>query len=459
MNETLRSALTDFYLEAVSFLRARLTESVPDQYQTSRWHDVESEMLDKFRLAHGVLERRLWKPEVREELTSLRSWRIAKSILLEDPTVTGGGVLSAESYLRQFVPTPEEVEQGGYERLGVLLDHMTHPQGQYQTVWPIPGLCLGGDPVQLEADLELGPMRADEIAVAMTKGMLEYDYVYRDGNGFLFADMERSDAPCCLRYQGKANLMGEDSLDRLLLETIEEVLLLAFTITLPIAGCFQGSKHPLMGDDSGLYAVFRPGKMMRFPTKVGTDELELRQKIRDLWTQICAIRTSRKHAGLRLALRRMRFQSARERPEDEILDLMIAAEAFYLSDSGKSEYRGELRYRLSLRTAVFADLVDLEISGKHLPDNIQTILKSRIAISKLMRSAYDHRSAIAHGSTAVADPWVRTIAVGKYSHISLTELVQGVRVLLASACRTALGITASGSPWPLADWDLLVIND
>ncbi|MFH1747646.1 MAG: hypothetical protein ABIG44_11440 [Planctomycetota bacterium] len=87
---------------------------------------------------------------------------------------------------------------------------------------------------------------------------------------------------------------------------------------------------------------------------------------------------------LDVAIRRFDDAIHRARPEDGLLDLMIAAEALFLSDIHNAKERGELRYRLSLRAAVFLT----EEGGD------STI------IYNLFRKAYDNRSAIVHGDTA-----------------------------------------------------------
>ena len=87
------------------------------------------------------------------------------------------------------------------------------------------------------------------------------------------------------------------------------------------------------------------------------------------------------------AVRRFSYASERDRPDDQLVDLMIAAESIFLSDSGAPEGRGELRYRLALRAAFFID--SKEYSKKEL--------------YRHMRRAYDARSALVHGAVEL-DP-------------------------------------------------------
>ncbi len=83
---------------------------------------------------------------------------------------------------------------------------------------------------------------------------------------------------------------------------------------------------------------------------------------------------------LNVAIRRFSQASERKNIEDEIIDLMISAEAIFLgSDSSNS---GELKYRLSHRAAMFIEE----------EPNLQKY------IFKFMKKAYDIRSKIIHGA-------------------------------------------------------------
>ncbi len=68
------------------------------------------------------------------------------------------------------------------------------------------------------------------------------------------------------------------------------------------------------------------------------------------------------------------------RRADRIVDLVIAAESLFLGDLGVQD-RGELRFRFALRAAKF---IEHPSYGEH-------------DIFRVMRRAYDARSAIVHG--------------------------------------------------------------
>lgn len=85
---------------------------------------------------------------------------------------------------------------------------------------------------------------------------------------------------------------------------------------------------------------------------------------------------------LNVALRRFSISTGRDDIEDKIIDLMICAEAIFLSSEG-NEVQGELSYRLSHRASMF-----IEDRSKNPKD-----------IFKFMKDAYTARSKIVHGAT------------------------------------------------------------
>ena len=83
---------------------------------------------------------------------------------------------------------------------------------------------------------------------------------------------------------------------------------------------------------------------------------------------------------LSVAIRRFSQANERDNVEDEIIDLMISAEALFLSSSGSVS--GELQYRLSHRAAMY----------------IEKEVKLQKYVFNFMQEAYKVRSKIVHGS-------------------------------------------------------------
>lgn len=81
-----------------------------------------------------------------------------------------------------------------------------------------------------------------------------------------------------------------------------------------------------------------------------------------------------------VGIRRFSQSNERDNIEDRIIDIMISAEAIFLSSGGS--FQGELKYRLSHRAAMF----------------IETDVERQKYVFDFMQKAYDVRSSIVHGS-------------------------------------------------------------
>ncbi len=121
---------------------------------------------------------------------------------------------------------------------------------------------------------------------------------------------------------------------------------------------------------------------------------------------------------------------------------MIAAEALYLTDVGNEAERGELRYRLALRAALYSGLTREAEVGYTARE-----------VLGIMKSAYDARSAIAHGGTPKpGDMKVRG------QRVSLGELAKAAKSVITAGCRAALAKAVSPEGgWP-PDWDGLALG-
>ena len=98
----------------------------------------------------------------------------------------------------------------------------------------------------------------------------------------------------------------------------------------------------------------------------------------DLARYWAALRETQAQGAPSLALRRLRDAAERRRDADRILDLVIAAEAFFLPADGDHT---ELKFRSSLHAAFY----------------LETELARRRIVYRTVGAAYDMRSTIAHG--------------------------------------------------------------
>lgn len=126
---------------------------------------------------------------------------------------------------------------------------------------------------------------------------------------------------------------------------------------------------------------------------------------------------------LRIAFRRFRDSSLRERDEDSIIDLMIAAEALFTKDSNS-----EMTFRLSTRAARF---LGVDAADRHIA-------------YQLFKRAYDRRSKIVHGVEVPIDEEL------------LDQLSERMR---AAIKRVTFDISdGTAPPGDIADWDALLLD-
>lgn len=173
---------------------------------------------------------------------------------------------------------------------------------------------------------------------------------------------------------------------------------------------------PLFGWHAGEPYVLADGELPHF---------------RDFWTAFNKVHARPVISG---ALRRFSFAADRSLPDDEIVDLMIAAESFFLSEMDE-KYRGELRFRLATRAASL----------------LGTTLDERVRLFKFMRRAYDARSVIVHGGVPSQEDLRRLNGVCGSVH----EFADDLEDALREALQTAIHLLASGEPFP-PDWEKLM---
>jgi hypothetical protein len=142
-------------------------------------------------------------------------------------------------------------------------------------------------------------------------------------------------------------------------------------------------------------------------------------------------------AVLANAVRRFRYASEHDRPDDRLVDLMIAAESLFLGGEDDPANRGELRYRLALRAAFFIDSREY----------------SRREVFNHMRRAYDNCNAIVLGR---GEPRPQGLKAPNNDPISLYEFSELTAGLLRIALRKGINV-ASGTNGPLLDWNALII--
>jgi hypothetical protein len=133
-------------------------------------------------------------------------------------------------------------------------------------------------------------------------------------------------------------------------------------------------------------------------------------------------------------LRRLSYQAHRRRIEDEMVDIMVAAEALYLSGSETQQ----LGFRLALRASALGNPDELGMTRREVFD--------------LMKVAYIIRSKIVHGDV----PKRKDLKL-KGAPVSLHDFFQATEGVVRQGLSGALSqATGSKGKWP-PDWDAMTL--
>jgi len=156
------------------------------------------------------------------------------------------------------------------------------------------------------------------------------------------------------------------------------------------------------------------------------------EEFREFWVDVQRAAKSRFVAA---AMRRFGFAGERRRPDDRLIDMMIAAESFFLSGVGAPADRGELTFRMALRFAFFAEFPSY----------------SRRDLFIQMRNAYRVRSAIVHGGTPDEND-IRS----KDGKVTLQQFVDLIEQILRAAIKVGVKKAAADEP-NFGDWEHLIL--
>ena len=150
---------------------------------------------------------------------------------------------------------------------------------------------------------------------------------------------------------------------------------------------------------------------------------------------------AKKRSFLDVAIRRFGYAHERQRAEDRIIDLMISAEALFFSDYNKNNYIGEIRYRLSMRAALF----------------LASESESQRTVFRWMRDAYDLRSKLAHGGDVSGTKLPKRL---DGTVVDIEEFVGTIQTYIRLALVRAIHLVNDPSaPKHLVDWDELVFGN
>ena len=450
----LERALQDWADECIDILLNDVRERYARQGRPTWERDSDGTFRNRIRSVDQ------WAPFLIEMSQRRPSWSAVLAVVNDDArlsgqlnalvgTIQGAMRLEPASLFQHCLPSPGEMNardvafQRRYSELDQFLAATEIP---YCSIWPVPSVTSPALPISLEPDVQLDNMSDREFAFSLSTGIIRPLFPGMD------MIMPEQETRTCLRYHyALAKVVGDRSLgntrsgapaeleSRLqeIKSSFEECAALALPTPALTVGRFNIASdrtwYPMQGVS---YGEFTTPRQARFGSVQINDEHT--NDLLSIWQAVRTPGLMQRQRGLALALRRLSYRAQRERAEDELLDIMIAAEALYLSDLRNEAYRGELRYRLAQRAALLVDPTVVNLGKREA--------------FELMKSAYDARSAIAHGG--VPDP--RTIKVGGQK-VPLTELLAVTRKVITAGCRTALTTAVSRSAWP-PDWDAMAFG-
>lgn len=390
----------------------------------------------------------IWPPEV--DLEVLPSWRAVLKAISEEPdlsrqfdqafsTAYGSAPLEPRALGLHVLPKPDEVDRADEifeERYQEFEEFLLAKRLSCVAVWPLPGLSLESDRVVLEKSLELGRMSEAEIIAALKAGLLSRMHPPFGPSG-IFSPTD--DLITCLRYRFTLpKIIGrEDSTTPVssMSETINQIeeTFEQTTALLPWDFPISTGRVQLAAQwtPSGQGYSFAPN----LRSLLSWADHDLREheaaELHSVWTQL---RSPHLPKELRLAARRFGFRRERHRPEDRLVDILVAAESLYVP----REVRTELTYRLALNAARYCDPRALQMTRREAFD--------------LMQNAYGIRSNLVHGDTS-AKKYLKI----KGERAQLVEVMAATEDVVRQALRQALQDAMTGS-WP-PDWIAMLLSD
>jgi hypothetical protein len=435
-------------LEAVAFLSSDGQE--PEVTSgLRRWQrDADGLFRDRERTV------RVWRRADVDATRRLPTWQPVEDVLRGDErlniqmdtlvgTDQGASLLGAEQVGRCVLPLPDEVddlESAFARRYGQLDRFLAAAEIELLVTWPIPGLTSAVFPITLEPGIELDTLTDGEFAAALNTQVV----APRFPGSQLLAPDQYEQAGLRLRYHLPKTLGEVDYQASALLaqkreeqfqaaaEALAQVLALLFADPVAISGRIGLDADWTIRTGSITFNAAPLTRAQQF-RKLHLGEAAAREII-ETWRQLRKPALLQRQKALALALRRLSYQAGRERIEDELVDLLVAGEALYLSDGQSTE----LSFRFALRSAVLS--------------NSERLGMTRREVFDLMRSGYHVRSTIVHGKS----PKPKDLVV-RGAQVPLLDFVQAIEFVIRDGLRTALNrATDPQSKWP-PDWDDLTL--
>jgi hypothetical protein len=307
----------------------------------------------------------------------------------------------------------------------------------YTVVVPLPGLQSSQLPIRLDAHTVVDNMTEEEAIQSIRSGLFQptggdSPFIHLSSEA---AFRTTADIPKLFGESGsEPNLEDATALYARFQSTMERgIVALRLTTNAQVVapGYIMFSRDwPVRG---GVYFSWLPSSPRRAAfAKAYEVDGESVSALTATWREIGSAGVGR-HRELGIALRRFSDAGERERDDDSLIDLMIAAEALFLPD-----VRDELSFKLSLRAAFFI---------------AEEMGRARIEVFRHMMRAYGARSRIVHGEV------VKDLTLADGSRVPLEEFVRVTAEHLRAALRKGIRVASQAAgAGPLVDWDGLIVG-
>ncbi len=293
-----------------------------------------------------------------------------------------------------------------------LVDVFGRADVPFRLVWPLPSLATTMDPISLDAGLELAPLAEEELAQLRSVG---FDRFWPN----TYALRARTRASRLSSQEiGQARTDENISAARAQIERFTRALRLLKPDRLETPVEFH-SIDSWIGGSAGAFSMSIRRLYPRGYALNQAEVPELRRIAHALSNPAVM-----DDGALQVALRRVEVSSSRESPQDELIDLMVAAEAVFTSGSN-----AEVTFRMSTRAG--------HLLGPE-PD-------SKAGIKRQMAHAHDTRSRIVHGDAV--------------SNERLNEDLAATREIVRRALiRFVTSVAETGIPVTQTDWDAVTFG-
>lgn len=308
-----------------------------------------------------------------------------------------------------------------------------------KVVAPLPYLVLPAFPLRLNNELVLDRLTEDEVTRCYQVGVirpqsLQFPLISGEvavgirKTMFLPKLIRRGDEPYELPKAGDEGSFGDRPLlrDDLVIDDVLSALRLFKSTQIRTTGYASWTDSYWLKDGTS----YRVLGQWPYWGKFELSEDEVPQFL-ELW---CLLWEGAKRFGF--SIHRFNLAFDRSLLADRIVDLVIAAEALFLSDLDE-KYRGELRFRFALRAAKFIEHPNY---GEH-------------DVFRVMRRAYDARSVIVHGGSP------KDTSLPDDQSASLPTFIDAIEELVRLGLRKGLSMKEDGKNLRQAEyWDTLVFS-